>query len=302
VRITSLYPTATEIAFAVGAGAEVVGVSHACDHPPEARARKVVTRPRFEPGELSSAEIYRQKVETHSKFGSIYRLDESALWGLRSDVLLSQGPAELSLISLPGVRAVAEGLNPRPHLLLLYPLHLDDVLDDHARVGFTVGHMDEARELVLGMRRRIEAVEQAVRGAQRRSAAFLQWLDPMLCGGLWIPQLVEIAGGRDVLNQAALSPYRIEFSALRRLNPRVIVIACEELSIERTRAEMPLLYGQEGWAELDAVFRGRVFLGSGAHFTRAGPRLIDALEALAWALHPNRFPEPPPDVLRPFRY
>lgn len=302
MRITSLYPTATEISFAIGAGDEVVGVSHACDHPPEAKERKVVTRARFDPAELSSGEIHRQKLENHRKFGSVYRLDETALWGLRSDVLITQGPGDTSLVSLQGVRAIADGLNPRPTLMILYPRHLDDVLDDHGRVGFVTGHLDEARELIYRMRERIDAVEETVRGAVRRRVAFIQWLDPFFSSGFWLPQLIEIAGGRDVLNTAGVSPGQFEWQALKRRNPGVLIVACEGMSIDRTLTEIELLSERPAWWELDAVYRGRVYIGDGATFTRAGPRLVEGLEALAWAIHPERFPEPPRDVLRPFGY
>jgi iron complex transport system substrate-binding protein len=107
MRITSLFPTGTEIAFAIGAGDEVVGVSHACDFPPEVSERKAVTKARFDPGELSCAAIYRQKVETARKFGSLFRLDETAMWGCRANVVITQGPSDFSLVSLHGVRAIA---------------------------------------------------------------------------------------------------------------------------------------------------------------------------------------------------
>ncbi len=299
MNITSLFPAATEIAFAIGAGAEVVGVSHACDYPPEVAERKKVTRARFDAGDLTSAEIYRQKVETNRRFGSIFRLDETAMWGLQANVVITQGPGDFSLVSLPGVRAIAEGLNPRPELLILYPRHLDDVLDDHVRVGFATRHLPEAREVVKQLRERIATVESRSRGAGRRLVAFVQWLDPSFSGGYWIPQLVELCGGVDALNKAGLSPSPFHWPDLRRLNPDVLILACEDLSIERVRSEMSLFTERPGWCDLAARRRDRVFVGDGPCFTRAGPRIADALEALAWAIHPDRFPEPPPEVLQP---
>jgi iron complex transport system substrate-binding protein len=302
MRITSLYPTATEITFAIGAGDEVVGVSHACDYPPAAKERKAVTRQRFETKELSSNEIYQQKTETNKRFGSIYRLDETALWGLRSDVLLTQGPGDFSLVSLEGERAIADGLNPRPNLMILYPRHLDDVLDDHARVGFATGHLQEGKELVFRMRKRIDAVEEAARGSRRRRVAVIQWLDPLLSSAFWVPQMIEIAGGRDILNTAGLSPSHLSWQALKKRDPEVLIICPEDLPVQRTLSEMPLLAERPGWWEMEATRRGRVFIGDGAVFTRAGPRLIDGLEAMAYAVNPERFPKPPPEVLRQYEY
>jgi iron complex transport system substrate-binding protein len=300
MRVTTLFPSATEIVFAVGAGDEVVGVSHACDYPPEAVDRKAVTKERFDPAELSSAEIYRRKVETTRQFGSLYRLDETAMWGCQADVVVTQGPAEYQLVSIHAVRAIAEGLNPRPEVVTLYPRHLDDVIDDHVRAGFAVRHMGEARQLTERMRERIAAVETALQGMKRRRVAFIQWLDPIICGGFWIPQLIEIARGVDALNTAGLTPAGFDWPELRKEEPDTLIIACDGLSIERVRSEMHLLTDRPGWWEQPARRLGRVFIGDGGCFTRAGPRLIDGLEAIAWALHPDLMPAPPPHVLQKF--
>ncbi|UCF20678.1 MAG: ABC transporter substrate-binding protein [Gemmatimonadota bacterium] len=302
-RVASLFPAATEIVFAVGAGDQLVGVSHECDHPPEARERKRVTHGRFDPKELSSSEIYRQKVETSRRFGSVYRLDETAMWGLRADVIITQGPSDFSLVSLPGIRAIADGLNPRPELITLYPRHMDDVLEDHIRVGLAVGRLNEAHEFVDGMNRRMSAVQRALRTARRVRVAFIQWLDPCFSGGYWIPQLIEVAGGVDALNTAGLAPGPVAWSDLRRRDPEAIVVACEDLGIERIKREMRVLSERPGWKELSAVRFQRVYLGDGAAFTRAGPRLIDAIEILAWALHPNLVDKPAShELLRTYGY
>jgi iron complex transport system substrate-binding protein len=301
MRVTSLFPSGTEIVFAIGAGDDVVGVSHACDYPPEASERKVVTKERFETTDLSSAEIYRQKVETNGRFGSLFRLDETAMWGCQANVVITQGPGDFSLVSLHGVRAIAEGLNPRPELLILYPRHLDDVFDDHLKIGLAVGHMAEARELVDELHERVEAVERRVKGAPRRLVAFVQWLDPSFAGGYWLPQMIEIAGGVDALNTAGLSPTRFHWPDLRGRNPEVLVIVGEDMSVERVRSEMHMFTERVGWIDLVANRYDRVYIGDGTCFTRSGPRLIQGLEALAWAINPDRFPEPPAELLQKFR-
>ncbi len=302
-RVASLFPTATEIVFAVGAGEQLAGVSHDCDYPPEARERKAVTHPRFDPSELTSSEIYRQKVENSRRFGSVYRLDETAMWGLRADVIITQGPSDFSLVSLPGIRAIAEGLNPRPELITLYPRHMDDVLEDHIRVGLAAGRLNEARDVVDGINERMSAVDHALRRARSVRVAFIQWLDPCFSGGYWIPQLIEAAGGVDALNTAGLSPGPVVWSDLRRRDPDAIVVACEDLGIERIKREMAILSERPGWKDLTAVRLNRVYLGDGAVFTRAGPRLVDAIEALAWALHPNLVDKPAShELLRTYGY
>ena len=297
-KVTSLFPSATEIVFAIGAGEQLVGVSHDCDHPPEAAERKAVTKQRFDSEGLTSAEIYRQKVEVNKKFGSVYRLDETALWGLMSNVIITQGPSDFSLVSLPGIRAIAEGLNPRPELVILYPRHLDDVFDDFSKVGFAVGCLPETRALIDQMNERIVAVEEGSSGKRQPRVAFVQWLDPSFSGGYWIPQMIGIAGGIDVLNTAGLSPSRFEWNQLRAYDPDIVVIACEDLSIDRVRWEVEILFDRPGWKELSAVKWRRVYIGNSGCFTRSGPRLIDGLEALGWAFNPDRFSRPSHSVLQ----
>ena len=303
MRIASLYPAATEIAFALGAGDEITGVSHACDYPPKVEHIDKLTAARFDPSELSSREIYDQKVELNHRFGSLSRLDETALWRAKADVLLTQGPGDFSLVSLAGLRAVAEGLKPRPEMVILYPRHLQDLIEDHVRVGFFIGRMERARKLAEMIRRKIDKIAaQAKPERRRRRVAFIQWLNPGFSGGYWIPQLIEVAGGRDCLNTAGLSPSRFRWHDLVARDPEVLVIACEDLDVERTREEIGVLTENPGWWELLAVRKGRVYIGSGTYFIRSGPRFLYGLEALAWAIQPELFPEPKPHVLQRITY
>ncbi len=303
MRIASLYPAATEIAFALGAGDEITGVSHACDYPPRVESIKKVTAPRFDTAKLSSREIYERKVEINRKFGSLYKLSETALWGTKAEVLLTQGPSDFSLVSLQGVRTIAEGLNPRPHLVILYPRHLDDVIEDHLRVGFEIGRIQKARAIVEMIRKRFQKVAETARPeGRRRRVAFIQWLDPAFSAGYWIPQLIEVAGGRDVLNTAGLSPGHFRFDELLEKDPEIIVFACEDMDAERVGEEVHLFTERPEWWEVVAVRRRRVYIGSGVYFMRSGPRLIYGLEALAWAIQPELFEEPPPHVLRRLAY
>lgn len=300
MRISSLCPAGTEIVFAVGAGDDVVGVSHACDFPPEAGDREVVTKPRFDPSELSSHQIYNEKLDAVRAFGSVFQLHEPTLCGLGSDVLITPGPGELPLVALDDVRAVTDGLDPRPELLMLYPHHLDDVLDAYARVGFEVGRFQEASALVDGLRERKQAVEDATLGVARPRVAFIQWLDPAISGGFWIPQMIEFAGGSDALNTPGVPGSLFDWQGLAERDPDIVVVACEDMDIERARLEKELFTDRPNWRKINAVRSDRVFIGHGSYFTRYGPRLFDGLEALAWAIHPDLFQPPAPEVLQKF--
>lgn len=297
MRIVSLYPAGTEIVFALGAGDEVVGVSHACDYPPEVQELDRATRPRFDPSDLSGPEIHEARLEADRQFGSQFRLSESSLWSMRPDVMVVPGPSDLPPVSLENVRAIAEGLNPRPQLVILYPRHLDDVINDHARIGFEIGRMADARQLRDALWERIDTVEGMVGEVTHRSVAFIQWAEPLLAGGYWIPQLIEIAGGVDVLGTPGVAPNRITPPRIRQRDPDVIVFACDEMSSERTREEIRPLFHDPYWVRLRAVQRDRVFVADGRYFTRPGPRLVDGLEALAWAIHPELFAPPRSHIL-----
>ena len=161
--------------------------------------------------------------------------------------------------------------------------------------------MAKARDLVDDMRDRVDNVERKVKGAPRRLVAFVQWLDPSFSGGHWLPQLIEVAGGVDALNTPGLSPTRFHWADLRGQNPEVLIVACEDMSVERVRSEMHVFVERPGWIDLVATRFDRVFIGDGSYFTRGGPRLIQGFEALAWAINPDRFPEPPTEVLQRFR-
>ncbi len=299
MRIASLHPAATEIAFALGAGEEITGVSHACDYPPKVEHINKVTSGRFDPAGLSSREIYDHKVEINRRYGSLYKLDETALWGTKADVLLTQGPGDFSLVSLQGVRAIAEGLNPRPELVMLYPRHLDDVIEDHTRIGFALGRMQRGRELAEIISRKIAKLQkEALPATRRRRVAFIQWVDPSFSGGYWVSQLIEMAGGRDCLNTAGLAPGRVRWNELLEKDPEVLVIACEDMDVERVHQEALPLMDRPGWWEMLAVRRRRVYVGSGVYFTRSSPRLLYGMEALAWAIQPELFPEPELHVLQ----
>ena len=299
MRVTSLFPAATEIAFALGAGNDMAGVSHACDYPDKVERIKKMTMPRFDPTGLSSRDIYDQKVETIRQFGSLYRLSETELWGARSDVLLTQGPGDFSLVSLQGVRTIAEGLNPRPKLVILYPRHLDDVIEDHLRVGFEIGRMQQARTVSEKFYNRVDKVTRETEPAgKRRNVAFIQWLDPAFSGGYWVTQLIEAAGGRDCFGSAGLPPSRVRWRDLVEHDPEVLIMACEDMHVDALREEIHLLTDQPEWYRLLAVRKRRAYIGSGVYFTRSGPRLLYGLDALAWAIQPELFPEPPKHVLQ----
>jgi iron complex transport system substrate-binding protein len=287
MRIVSLLPSATEILFALGLADEVVAVTHECDYPPEARAKPHITRSLLQP-DMTSGEIdVAVSGQLTSDAHSLYSIDRELLARLAPDLIVTQALCEVCEV-LDAVKSLPK----QPQVLNLEPSSLRDVLDDIARAGAATGRQDEAARLLADLTARIERVKATVARAQTRPrVGFLEWLDPLFCGGHWNPELVELAGGEDAIGRKGQDSVRVSWERLRLYAPEVLVISCCGFSAERTRQELPLLEAQPGYAELPAVTSGRVHVVDGnAYFSRPGPRLVDSLEMLARFVHPELAP------------
>ena len=295
MRVCSLLPSGTEILFALGLGDQVCGVSHECDYPPEARSKPVVVRSAFESKGRSSAEIDGLVREHLQANRGVYELDREVLQALRPDLLLTQALCEVCAISLAAVMRAIQGLSPPPELLSLDPHDVDGVLEDIERVGQRMKCADQAHRLVGDLRERMTAVEARVREAPRPRVVCLEWLDPLMCGGHWVPQMVETAGGQDVLGQRGKEARTISWEELAAAAPEVVVLMPCGFDVERTKAEAEALQGHPVWEALPAVRRGRVYAtNASAYFSRPGPRLVEGIELLATLLHPELAPVPAP--------
>jgi iron complex transport system substrate-binding protein len=289
MRIVSLLPSATEILFALGLGDKVVGVTHECDFPPEARSKPTLTRSRLAP-ELSSGAIDAAvSAEIESPAHSLYTIDRDLLARLAPDLIATQALCEVCAVAYDEVLDAVRGLPHQPTVLNLEPTSLDEVLSAIEQVGAATGREMEAGALVGSLRARIDDVRRrADEASSRPRVGFLEWIDPLFCGGHWNPELVEIAGGYDALGQRGADAVRIEWEAFRATQPEVIVIACCGFSEERARQDLPILAAQPDYANLPAVRTGRVHVVDGAaYFSRPGPRLVDSLEILAGFVHPE---------------
>jgi iron complex transport system substrate-binding protein len=291
VRIVSLVPSATETLFALGLGDEVTAVTHECDFPPEARERPRVTRDVIGPG-LDSGEIDRAVRELTEQGRSIYELDEAALQRLQPDLIVTQSLCTVCAVAYEDVRAVAERLDSKPRVVSLDPHTLGEVLGDVRTLAQATGARDAAVELVRDAAGRIDRVRLAVRAAERVRVAALEWLDPVFAAGHWVPQLIEYAGGEDVLGLPGEPSERRSWDDVIAAEPDVVVVMPCGYDGERAHAEA------EAYAdELAAVGARRVVAAdAAAWFSRPGPRLIEGLEWLAHVLHPDRLPEAPAPV------
>lgn len=290
MRIVSLLPSATEIVYALGLGDDLVAVTHECDFPPGARAKRQVTRNLIPTG-LASAETDRAVLESSQNANSIYQLDIEALVGLRPDLILTQDLCEVCAVPRSAVDEAVQRLDSPAAVLSLDPTNLEDVLLSIERVGEATGHQEEARRLVTSLHERIEAVAAATSGmAQRPRVLCCEWLDPVFCSGHWVPEQVRLAGGVDRLGQEAGPAISIDWQEVLRYAPEVIILMPCGFDASQAAAHIDELAHRSGWDTLPAVTKGRVYaVDASAYFSRPGPRLVDGLELLARILHSESF-------------
>ena len=291
MRIVSLVPSATETLFALGAGDHVVAVTHECDYPVDVLDLPRVTRDVIGPG-LAADEIDRAVRELTAAGRSIYELDARALRALRPDLIVTQALCSVCAVSVEDVRAIAQTLDPVPRVVSLDPHTLGEVLDDVRTLAQAVDAKDAGVDLVQDAAARIDRVRLAVRGVDRPRVAALEWLDPVFAGGHWVPQLIEHAGGDDVLGLAGEPSSETTWERVAAAQPQVVVVMPCGYDAERGLAEAER-YGDA----LAALGAERIVVAdASAWFSRPGPRLVDGLEWLGHVLHPDRLPAPPAGV------
>jgi iron complex transport system substrate-binding protein len=291
-RVASLLPSITEIVCALGGQGLLVGRSHECDFPPGVTALPVLTQPKLDSG-ASSREI-DDRVKALVRDGlSVYRVDAEKLRELAPDVILTQDQCEVCAASLSDVeKALEDWLGARPAVVSLDPKTLGDVWGDVVRVAEALGRRERGAELAQRLAGRVtDVAERALRIRARPSLAAIEWIDPLMAAGNWMPELVTLAGGRSLFGETGQHSPWLEWDRLRAADPEVIAVIPCGFDLARTRAEMGPLLGRSDWSQLDAVRRGRVYLCDGnQYFNRPGPRLVESLEILAELLHPDHFP------------
>jgi iron complex transport system substrate-binding protein len=288
MRIVSLVPSATETLFALGLGEQVAAVTHECDYPAAAVNLPKVTRDVIGPG-LGPDEIDRAVRELTEQGRSIYELDEPGLRRLRPDLIVTQALCSVCAVSYDDVRAIAERMDPVPDIVSLDPHTLGEVLGDVRTLAQATDTKDAGTDLVQDAAARIDRVKLAVRGAARVRVVMLEWLDPIFVGGHWVPQLIEYAGGEDVLGLPGERSEVFSWEMVKAAGPEVVVVMPCGYDAERSQEEA-YTYGDE-LEELGA--RLVVAVDAAGLFSRPSHRLIEGLETLAHILHPDRVPDAP---------
>ena len=288
MRIVSLVPHATELLFALGLGDDVVAVTHECDFPLDVLELPRVTRDVLPPG-LVAAEIDAAVRERTQQGRAIYELDEDRLEELEPDLIVTQELCAVCAVSYDDVVEVAERIATTPRVISLDPKTLGEAMGDIRTIAQATGVRDAALELVTRQRARIDAVRRAVKDADPVRVAAIEWLDPVFIAGHWTPQVIELAGGADVLGFAGEHSEQSTWEIVAAARPEVVVVMPCGYDAERSREEA-LLYA----AELRGVGARRIVsVDAAAYFSRPGPRLVDGLELMAHVLHPDLVPEAP---------
>jgi len=288
MRIVSLVPHATELLFALGLGDDVVAVTHECDFPLEVLQLPRVTRDVL-PAGLAAAEIDAAVRERTQQGKAIYELDEDRLEDLEPDLIVTQELCAVCAVSYDDVVEVAGRLATAPRVVSLDPKTLGEAMGDIRTIAQATGVRDAALELVTRQRARIDAVRRAVQDADPVRVAAIEWLDPVFVAGHWTPQIIELAGGADVLGFAGEHSEQSTWEAVAAARPEVVVVMPCGYDAERSREEA-LRYA----AELRGIAAQRIVaVDAAAYFSRPGPRLVDGLELMAHVLHPDLVPEAP---------
>ena len=286
MRIVSLLPSATEILFALGFDREVVGVSHECDFPEQARTKRVVIQSRIPHG-TAPAEIDRLIREYVSRGESLYAVDARALEELAPDLIITQDLCHVCAASPDDLGAALARFAERPEVLCLNPQDLGDVWRDILWVGEQTRRGRAAELLLERIGERLGALEKVVEeSSERPRVAFLEWLQPFYVGGHWVPEMIELAGGHDVLGRVQTPSFRVTLEDIVAAAPDIILVSPCGYTAEQARNEYVAMAHTDEWNAIPSVRNGRVYaLEANSYFSRPGPRLITGIEALAGIFH-----------------
>lgn len=287
-RIVSLLPGATEMVCALGLRDALVGVSHECDFPADVRGLPVLTAPSIDPS-LGSREIDRDVRERLASGLSIYRVDEDLLADLAPDLVVTQDQCEVCAVSPRDLEAAVRRLSRGSTAILsLRPSRLEDVWRDVERLAEAAGVGSRGREVAAGLRARLAALAERTKALPHRRTACIEWLDPVMTAGNWVPELARAAGAEPLLAEDGAHSAAIPLETLVEAAPEAVCLVPCGFPLAQTRRETGDLLRDARWRSLPAFRNGRVFAIDGnAYFNRPGPRLVESAEILAGMLHPR---------------
>lgn len=293
MRIVSTLASGTEIACALGLEAGVVGISHECDYPSAVLDRPRVSRPRFDPEGLSSAQVDQAVRSAMAEHGSVYEIDAAGLERLQPDLILTQAVCEVCAVPTLDVRRVVAELGLGARVLSLDAHTIGEIIASIGAVGEATASAAAATELTRNLESRLAAVREAVRGAQRPRVLAIEWLDPPFAPGHWVPKMVEMAGGENLLGESGEPSREVSWDDMRDLDPDALVVMPCGYGLDAARSDADLYA-----AELRSVASRAIendaswVVDASAYFNRSGPRVVRGVEILTGILHPGRWPAP----------
>jgi iron complex transport system substrate-binding protein len=299
MKILSLLPSATEIVYALGLDDQLVGVTCECDFPPDAATKPVMSRTVLPLDDAAApGEIDRLVAEQMDQGTPLYAIDAEAVARAQPDLILAQDLCRVCAVPSGQVEDALATMGCRADVLSLDPSTLDEILDGISEVGRRADRHAEANKLVARLRARVTAVEEATRGLHRPGTLALEWLDPPFVGGHWVPEMIERAGGRALAAAAGQPSRRLDWDELGATRPEVVAFIPCGYGLDEAMAQARELVTRPEVAASPAGRAGRVLAAdASSYFSRPGPRIVSGLEALAWALHPDVVPPPPPGTM-----
>jgi iron complex transport system substrate-binding protein len=294
MRIASMLSSATEIVYALGLQHHLAGISHECDYPPEALRLPRLSRSRFDPAGLTSGEIDAEVRRCMLEHGSVYEVDVDALRRIRPDVILTQAVCEVCAVPTGAVNDAIAQL-PHPATVVSLDAHtLEQIFATMRQVADAVDDSARGERAVARLTARVDRVREAVAGRARPRVLALEWLDPPFAPGHWVPEMVEIAGGDNLVGVAGSHSLEIPWSQAEGLDPgRLLLVPCG-YAMDRARQDADEARTRLRRLGAPAIDAGRAAVGDSAYFSRSGPRVVEGIEALAAWLHPDAGLTPPP--------
>jgi iron complex transport system substrate-binding protein len=299
VKVVSLLPSATEIVYALGLGDDLQAVTDECDYPEEATKKPVVSRSALPSGRpLSAVEIDTVVRERMGQQQPLYLLDRALIQRIQPDLILAQDLCRVCAVPSGHVREALDDLGVEADVVSLDPNTLDDVIESIVVAGRALGREERGKEVAASLRERVDAVRRTALRLPSIRVLALEWSDPPFSGGHWIPDMVEIAGGTNLLSTKGEPSRQVAWREVADATPEVVVFMPCGYYLEEAEDEAARLFDNPDFAATPAAREQGVFaVDASSYFSRPGPRIVDGLEILAWAIHPDAFPEPPPGTI-----
>jgi iron complex transport system substrate-binding protein len=290
-RIVSFLPSATEILYELGVGDQIVGVTHECNYPEQAKTKPRVIHSSFDPNTMTSQEIDNKVVDLMHSGKDIYILDEDILKKANPNLIISQDICEVCSPYTKEVNRAVAILDNKPEVLILDPRNLDDILTNILEIAKKVGKENESQSFIDSLKKRITYIQTKPKKSKLKVLC-VEWLDPLFTAGHWVPQLVEMAGGINGISSTGDQSRRMEVDETIKFDPDIIILMPCGFDIKRTILEYEKLANNIRWKSLEAVQNNQVYaVNANEYFSKPGPRTVTGLEILAKIIHPELFPD-----------